>query len=147
MPQCAHYCLWYNQDLHRKICQSHLVRRLVSSQLTVTFIMLIVAFGAITAILFVSSSLRNLFSTFMMSFFLNFPLGTFNAIVIRLPSEPSILSTKYLKTLPSSIWSITVPSLIRRTKSSDYFHQNTLYSHLYILLKDERVLSKRHYLN
>ena len=52
-----------------------------------------------TASLFVSSSFRNLFSTLMISFFLNLPLGTFKAMVIRLPSLPSILNALELEDL------------------------------------------------
>jgi hypothetical protein len=67
--------------------------------------MLIVAVGAITANLLVSSSFRNLFSTLMISFFLNLPLGTFRAMVIRLPSFPSILNAlRTWRPFPSSIW-------------------------------------------
>jgi len=47
--------------------------------------MLIVDEGDMTASLLVSSSSKNLFSTLIISFFFNLPLGTLSAIVITSP--------------------------------------------------------------
>jgi len=47
--------------------------------------MLTVAEGDITASLLVSSCSKNLFSTLMISFFFNLPLGTLSAIVMTSP--------------------------------------------------------------
>jgi len=52
--------------------------------------MFIVEEGDITASLLVSSFSKNLFSTLIISFFFNLPLGTFRAIVITSPLLPSI---------------------------------------------------------
>src|SRR3990170_3367632 len=60
-----------------------------------------VEFGAITASLLVSSSSRYLFSTLIMSFFFDLPLGTLSAIVMTLPSLPSISkASRTLRPLP-----------------------------------------------
>src|SRR5579884_376622 len=79
---------------------------------------LIVACGAISASLLVSSVSRNLFSTLIMSFLPCLLLGTFKATVMTLPSLPVMLrARRTTRALPGSMWSMTVPSLILRTRS------------------------------
>lgn len=82
--------------------------------------MLTVALGAMTASLLVSPSPRNLPSTLTMSFLRYLPLGTLRASVTRLPSPPSMpRAPSTCRPLPASMWSMTVPSRMRRTSSSD----------------------------
>jgi hypothetical protein len=81
--------------------------------------MFIVACGAISDSLFVSSGFRYLFSTLIISFFSYLLLGTFRATVITFPSLPVIFRAfRTKKALPDSIWSITEPFLILLTINS-----------------------------
>ena len=81
--------------------------------------MLIVACGAMRAILCTSWGLSSLPSILRMSFVLNRLLGTLMAMVMgpfSRPVIPRILTTS--KAWPPLMWSITVPSLILETRSS-----------------------------
>src|SRR3989338_10846294 len=77
--------------------------------------MLTVASGANTEILFTSSSVRNLFSILMMAFFPIFLEERFVAIETRLGCWLNRRISATLKTVSGVMWSMTVPSSIFET--------------------------------